>query len=731
MRGNEDISDNYNVIPVTGHLFINPLDVTINLANISQEYNGLEVHSNEWSYPIDSNHFIEGNIIVNTIGSRIDVGYTSIVLESPVEIIIDGIDRADNYNITCNPGSINITPISLLINTKDGQYKTYDGLPFHGEEVKFSDIVNNIDEFIYLGNEFDQIVERIEIVDYNKEIINYSNSHSNYVTVRVVKSDGTVSDNYSISYGKFGTIKVLKKDVEYNTKSGSRDYNGQAYFNSDNVFSDFISGTVDVIAGEDIQVISYTRIVNAGTYNYDVTFKVTKKDGTDSTGNYNFIRKTAGKIVINSLPISIISPDIECYYNGKAIYTETIKPEVTYEGYLVPGDEIIVNTYIKTMINVGEYKNVVYVSINPAGDTTKNNNYNITYVNGTVKILAVDLEIETASYTYDYDGEIHYENTFKKFIGLVEGQKYEITNYTKIEFPGVKDNVISYKIVDSEGKEVSLLNYNISEKRGKLEMFAEIEVSSESYTKTFDGRELTRQKSTILFNGLKLKTTNEITINISDWANLVLADEILNSFKYDILNSKGESLIELGYCHVRSEEFGTLKIVKADVMVNPGTYTLYYGDSINSSDIPVVTDIHSIIRNVQEVKYGFGIYDEIEDIGTYYDAITIKSVSLTLIVNGVEYDATDSINPTFGSSDIVVKTESARKPMDFTELTCDKYKLYGELAPGHTIIVIINGSVIYGTADNTVESITILDKYGYDVTGKYDITVILGKLVAE
>ena len=126
----------------------------------------------------------------------------------------------------------------------------------------------------------------------------------------------------------------------------------------------------------------------------------------------------------------------------------------------------------------------------------------------------------------------------------------------------------------------------------------------------------------------------------------------------------------------------------------------------------------------------------LECTGSLINAGKIVNTFRLVIVDENDNDVTDvyKVNRIYGilqvdARSIHITASSDSKAYDGTALTNESYEMLGTLADGQTIQVVIQGSQTeIGRSENTVQSITVKDSSGKDVTANYIITYQNGVL---
>lgn len=150
---------------------------------------------------------------------------------------------------------------------------------------------------------------------------------------------------------------------------------------------------VHLVAGEDYQ-LEYGENLHAGTGTVIVNFNV--KDG-------KFSGTATKAFTINKAPLTVTAGSSTQVYNGKALTNDSVSAEG-----LVAGEKIESAQVVGSQTDVGESPNTVEsVVVKNASDEETTNDYDITFVAGTLKVnpytekLTVKVTGNSATFTYD------------------------------------------------------------------------------------------------------------------------------------------------------------------------------------------------------------------------------------------------------------------------------------------------------------------------------------------
>ncbi len=199
----------------------------------------------------------------------------------------------------------------------------------------------------------------------------------------------------------------------------------------------------------------------------------------------------------------------------------------------------------------------------------------------------------------------------------------------------------------------------------------------------------------------------------------------VNIKSFTLYNSSGRDVTEDFKFNLQP---GALQVYQYEITVTTGGASKTYDGAPLTSDICNITGGH--LAQGHSLEY-FRTTASRTDVGVSINSYEIKIVDSSGADVGYKY----KINSDYGllavsAREITVTAGSAERVYNGTALTCDKYDIEGSLAPGHSAKVVISGSNKgkAGTAENKVQSVTISDANGKDVTLNYKITTVNGLL---
>ena len=403
VNNNTNFSNVKFEIAEDGQLVINPRAVTLTSEKASKPYDGTPLTRPD--VKVEGN-FVDGEVTkVEATGS---VTYVSDGEVTNTIVITEGENfKESNYSITKHEGKLSITEVNAEVTVTIKGKKdtvTYDGNPHSVEGYEITDISNKLytkDDVKFTG---EAKAEGTEAGTYKMHLTKdlFSNKNSNFKKVTFVVEDGSLIINRK-SIDDQNRISV--------TKPSDSKYNGEEHKNKPTVADTKTNRTL--VEGTDYE-LSYSKdVTNAGTVT--VTIKGIGNYSGTTTTNYQITKRD----------VTLTSGSASRVYNKEAL----TNGEVTVSGDGFAKDEGATYTVTGSQTEVGESKNTFKYELK---SNTKASNYNITKVEGDLKVTAEDGEVVVTitghSDSVEYDGN---EKSVSGYdVAITEGSKYTTDDFT-------------------------------------------------------------------------------------------------------------------------------------------------------------------------------------------------------------------------------------------------------------------------------------------------------------
>lgn len=594
----------------------------------------------------------EANVVAKA--SRVGAGTTpgTISAADDVRIVAGDKDVTQNYDISCVPGSITVTPTDIAGNVKLVPIDIstpYDGLPHvAGKARAFT--ANGTTESILVeysvdGEHWTQHSEDIVVTD-----VGDSHGHDAPILVRAS------GPNYTGYVEATQLLEVTPRHVSVRADSFSK-----TYLEED---PELTVATSNVVAGESIDfAVSREPGEDVGEYAIVV-------EGERDQGNYS-VSFVDGTFVIGKAPaswLSLVAHGYEGVYDGQphGAWAETGVWEGTTIEYLADGSSW--STTPPTITHAGTLTYVVRAT---------NPNYETATVTGMLRVDPAPLVVTTASAAKPYDGtplRATEDAVAEGFVGdetatlMVSGERTDVGRSTN-----------GYRIAWTDS---SAADYAVTERLGTLVVTINdtpVTLVAASEEKVYDGTILERLDG-VVAEGLP----PALTVDASSTGSQIEAGSSRNVIDegWSIRDAEGKD-VTVWFTNVTTSD-GILTVHKAPLVVSTGSATDQYTGKPLTSKVATLTglqgaDLASVTATGAQVEVGSSAntyvidwdtgnennYEVIERLGTLEVTRNVSRVSLV--------------------------AGSASKTYDGTPLTCDDIAVTG-LPEGFTFEGTTSGS---------------------------------------
>ena len=423
---------------------INAKAITITADSDSKVYDGTAHAKN--SHSITNGELATGDRIesVTVTGSQTFVGSSNNVPSAAVIKNSLDVNVTENYDITYNKGTIEVTQKPLTI-TADSDAKVYDATPLTNSGYTSTGLAE--------GDTF----ESVTVTGSQTSVGSSDNEPSEAVIKNGTNQD--VTSNYNITYAN-GMLEVTGKPVTITADSDSKIYDGSSltknsYTNTALAEGDYIDSVT--ISG------SQTTVGNSNNVPSGAVIKNSSNE--DVTSSYS-ISYANGTLEVTGKALTITADSDSKVYDGT---------ELTKNGYtntaLAEGDYIDSVTVTGTQTVAGESANV------PSEAVIKNSNgedvtasYDITYVDGTLEVTQKAVTIMADDATKVYDGT---ELTIESYTNsdLAAGDTIESVTVTGSQTnAGQSENAPSEAVIKNANGDDVTASYDITYVDGTLEV---------------------------------------------------------------------------------------------------------------------------------------------------------------------------------------------------------------------------------------------------------------------
>ncbi len=525
-----------------------------------------------------------------------------------------------NYDVTYVPGTFAINKATATV-TIDVEGKTFDGQP-----LTYSTDVEGLKR---QDSEAD-ITRTVTFIKADGTVLTEAPTDAGTYTVHVAATDTTGNYNVLVPADKEITISRATATV-------TPDNQAQVYGESPVALTAKVSGLV----GNDTVQYELSRAAgdNVGEYTISAT-------GDSVQGNYNVVFNTA-TYTISAAPIVVVVDNKTKTYGDK-------DPELTYQ--VVLGKEVTENSAydntIKDLLNVtlsraeGEDVTANGYAITATGNT-KQGNYEVKYVDGTLNITKADITITADAKEKTY-GDADPEFTWS-VEGLKNGdEKSVLTGVSAGRVANDTDNAGSH-VISVTGPE-TFANYNVTYTNGTLTIGQkQINFNIDKDQKKTYGEE-DPESFTGSFTGLE--AGDDVTYEIT-------REEGENAGKYSYSVTFGGDDVN-NYTIVTNEDAEDVffEIEKKAVTVKADPITITYGDAEPELTVTIeglvgndnIDDLYTVTR---EEGNNAGTYAITVDGETETDnyIISYEGNELTIEPKTITYVPDEGQKKTYGEDD--------------------------------------------------------------------------------
>ena len=444
-------SDNYILNYVFGTLTIDRRAITIKTGSDQKVYDGTALTC------ADENDYT----IIGTIAEGQTVNYTnaaSIVNADTIENTVDAFiigsdgDKSLNYVINYDYGTLTITKLAITF-TSESFKKTYDGQPIAYHELVADKLPKLAEGETYAEPEF-------------RDTSNFTDvgSADNEFTIKILKSDGSSSDqNYDITY-VYGILAITKKAVTFASDDASRAYDGTAlYCHSLKVDPTGIAENENWTVTYIGSVTDYTPSPVSNTFSVTIT-----RGETDTTTNYD-IQYIFGSLQVTKRKVTFSTATATRVYDGTALTCNQYTIDTV--GGIVEGHTEHV-TILGAQTIVGTSVNRAEITITDGNGSDVTGNYDPSVFQGSLIVTPRPLTVVSRNAEKDYDGTelICHEYDIATTTPVADGQKVIVDIVGSRLSVGSSPNAIgNVKIVDANDETIDYsINYDVKEVEGTL-----------------------------------------------------------------------------------------------------------------------------------------------------------------------------------------------------------------------------------------------------------------------
>lgn len=688
-----DVTNSYEVLTNDITLAFIPHVIEVVLLDVKSIYDGQTLTSDD--YEISSGQLLPNHEIeIKAFGSQIDVGSSlNTILES--KVTIDGLDVTKNYTIHYVDGQLEVTPRLLSIGTGTDE-KIYDGTPLLNETFE-----------ILSGS----LVEGHRLVVSTHTTLKDVGVIDNQLSLVVLDgSDKDVSSNYTLEY-VYGSLTVLSREIEIQTSSAEKVYDGTALTN---LGFEIMDGTLSL--NETVHINTAASITIVGEVDNVFDLIIIDASSTDITHNYT-IKQTYGQLKITPRPITITSASNQKVYDG---YGLSDSAHTITSGSLVINHHTAVITTTE-IFTVQSTQNIMNVDILDEASNNQTMNYLIEYRFGELEVTKRPITITTMGQTKVFDGTLLIHKAHEVTLGtLVFGHVTKVEQYAEQRYVGTIENTLTIRILDINEFDLTD-NYAITMVYGQLEITPRpITIQPANITQIYQGTPISGQLPAIITGTLvqphhiELVTSGSQT-NVGESDNIIIQASVYNG------------LVDVSENYTITTQIGQIKVTPRPITVEP-TYQskIYDGTPLTSNLVhsKVTTDLiggHDIVSsNIGSITNVGTTLNAIDDVQIYESSINVTTNYLITYETG--------ILEVFRRP-LTVESSSNQWVYDGQIQYDDTYTItQGSLVYSHNLTVISKTDILNKGTKSNIILVEIMDDANQNLSGNYQITYVYGTL---
>lgn len=622
-----------------------------------------------------------------------------------------GNDRLRGYVIQeVEHATVHIKPRSLTVTVRNAS-KVYDdtALSFDGYEISKG-----------------TLLEGDNLVAIFRDTLVDAGTKTNTPTLHVYNRNGTdVTGLYHITV-KPGKLTVEKRSLT--VRAGSATYTYAGY---EQVCTDFsVDPSTSLVSGHYLTVENMTRLLDCGTVDNVLTFRVNNQRGGDESHNYSIFVE-AGTLTVTPLEVTVVTDSATLTYDG----TDQSYPYVTVMGGV--GDEYRA-VDASTIRFVGSTQNRMTVEFYRGSQNITSNYIIKGYRYGTLTVEPREITVKMKDETRYYDGTPLQSGSFTVGgAGLPKGHTLTLDSRGEVIFGNAANTYVegSLRIHDASGRDVTD-NFRYTVTDGQLTVNPRpITIASESASKIYDGTPLSKDGWTIrsgsLVKGHELVT--ELT-----GASITEVGKTPNSFRREVTRiidtATGKDVTE--YYAITYAE-GTLTVTARPITVKTESAEWMYDAQSHQGDPTVTLTAGTLLagHTLERASDGASIHNA----GSVPNKVTVR------IMNGSE-DVTRNYSITYNYGTLTVRKRPITVRVGSFTVTYDGYphtnttlslasdSPYPLASPRHELRVKDSDRRVFTDAGSYINDprISVYDPTtGVFVTANYEITRYDGTVTIE
>ena len=355
----QNVTPCYQITSQQGRFIMTPRPITVTAENAEKVYDGLLFREGKGA--ISQGTIVPSDTLNMQFGtSPAEVGT---YLLSPVCTITNanGENVTERYSITVVQGKLTILPRELTFETGSAE-KVFDGKPLTNPE--WSLVSGEIPE----GHELIVTVTGQKLT---------AGEGINSLNVSIYNQAGVESsENFKILM-KAGKLKIIPIDLTFTTGSAEKVYDGNPLINRS---WELVSGKL--LSGHTMTCTTSGSQTSVGAGPNTLKVLIEDKDGTSVTDGYR-IQVDFGILTVTPRPITITSESAEKPYDGTPLICHVFQTDPFLK---TVSQQVSGSNFTGIQLEVGSSANTFTVTISDNNGLETTENYDITYVYGTLTV---------------------------------------------------------------------------------------------------------------------------------------------------------------------------------------------------------------------------------------------------------------------------------------------------------------------------------------------------------
>ena len=357
---NQNVTNQYQIDYFKGNLSVVKRTITISTETVERTYNGQPLTSNSWL--LLSGELLQNHTIQTMMASSITNPGT---VQNSIGITIRNEANQDithNYEITYQLGTLTVLPIELLIQTSSAE-KIYDG-------EALNDPTYNIIAGTILSNHTIEVIMASEIT--------YPGTKVNTVGLTIYDENSVNVNSFYIFNYDYGVLTVHPRIIEIQTESANRQYNGLPLTNP--IWTQ-IGGLL--LPNHQINAVMVSAITDPGSIQNTIGITIYDSENNDVSLGYQ-IEKTLGNLVVVPIPIILQSGTSSKVYDGTPL---------TDSNYTLLSGEPISGHHLNVVVSgsityIGTVNNLIYAYVLDNDNNNVNRFYDFEFIEGELTVLS-------------------------------------------------------------------------------------------------------------------------------------------------------------------------------------------------------------------------------------------------------------------------------------------------------------------------------------------------------